>query len=210
MEVFLDREAPDPRTPRRAPTAGLTTAAPPPAPDYATALAARILPQLDATDGGAFILFNSFATLRAVARRLEIPLVERRMPMLVHEPHTPRSELLRRFREDPRSVLLGAASFWQGVDVPGQGLRNVIITQLPFEPPDRPLTEARLELVAERGGDPFRDESLPRAVIRFKQGIGRLIRSKTDTGRIVVLDPRIVTKPYGRVFLRAIPKRISQ
>ena len=203
MEVFLDRDAPDPRTPRRseAPSAA--------APDYATALAARILPQLDATDGGAFVLFNSFATLRAVARRLEIALVERRMPMLVHEPQTPRSELLRRFREDPRSVLLGAASFWQGVDVPGHGLRNVIITQLPFEPPDRPLTEARLELVEERGGDPFRDESLPRAVIRFKQGIGRLIRSKTDTGRIVVLDPRIVTKPYGRVFLRAIPGRVS-
>ena len=106
-------------------------------------------------------------------------------------------------------MLLGAASFWQGVDVRGEGLRNVIITRLPFEPPDRPLTEARLERIQERGGDPFTEDSLPRAVIRFKQGFGRLIRSKTDRGRVVVLDPRIVTTGYGRRFLSALPKGVK-
>jgi ATP-dependent DNA helicase DinG len=106
-------------------------------------------------------------------------------------------------------VLLGAASFWQGVDVRGEALRNVIITRLPFEPPDRPLTEARLERIRAKGGDPFREDQLPRAVIRFKQGVGRLIRSHADRGRVVVLDPRIVTRGYGRAFLRALPEGVA-
>jgi ATP-dependent DNA helicase DinG len=108
-------------------------------------------------------------------------------------------------RLNDRSVLFGAASFWQGVDVRGKGLRNVIITKLPFEPPDRPLTQARLERIQATGGDPFRDDSLPRAVIRFKQGFGRLIRSKSDQGRVVCLDPRLVASSYGRAFLDALP-----
>jgi ATP-dependent DNA helicase DinG len=169
------------------------------------ALAGLVLRHVLATAGGAFVLFNSFSVLTAVADRLRGPLAERGLPLLVHEPEAPRGELLRAFRENEGSVLLGAASFWQGVDVRGRGLRNVVIAQLPFEPPDRPLTEARLERLRARGGNPFFDDSLPRAVIRFKQGFGRLIRSKADTGRVVVLDPRIVTKPYGREFLDALP-----
>ena len=116
--------------------------------------------------------------------------------------------MLEAFRESGNGVLLGAASFWQGVDVRGDALRNVIITRLPFDPPDRPLTEARLERIQERGGNPFVEDSIPRAVIRFKQGVGRLIRSHGDSGRIVVLDPRVVTKPYGRAFVRALPSGI--
>lgn len=206
MEVIVERDAPDPRAGAR------PDPSPPHPPTAAPAHAAThdpltplILKHLDATDGGAFILFNSFSSLRRAAAALAGPLAQRSMPMLVHEPEASRAELLRRFKDDPRSVLLGAASFWQGVDVPGRALRNVIIAQLPFEPPDRPLTEARLEMISSRGGDPFRDDSLPRAVLRFKQGVGRLIRSKSDTGRIVVLDPRVVTKGYGRAFLRALP-----
>jgi ATP-dependent DNA helicase DinG len=180
----------------------------PRAPRYESVLAERIVHHLDATDGGAFVLFTSFATLNTVADLLRDPLQERSMPLLVQGASGSRTQILQQFREDERSVLLGAASFWQGVDVRGRGLRNVIITRLPFEPPDRPLTEARLERIAERGGDPFFDDSLPRAIIRFKQGFGRLIRSRSDKGRVVVLDPRIATTGYGRRFLAALPEGV--
>ncbi len=171
-------------------------------------LAARILTHIEATGGGAFVLFTSFATLYGVADLLGPQLEDRGLPMLVQGRGGPRSVILQQFRDNENSVLLGAASFWQGVDVRGRGLRNVIITKLPFDPPDRPLTEARNELIKSRGGDPFRDDSLPRAVIKFKQGFGRLIRSKTDTGRVVVLDPRIVTTGYGQRFLDALPEGV--
>lgn len=176
-----------------------------PSQQYHHALCARILDHVRATEGGAFVLFTSFATLAAVARDIEAPLAELGYPLLVQGKTGPRNALLDQFKRDPRSVLLGAASFWQGVDVKGHALRNVIITRLPFEPPDRPLTEARLELITARGGDPFTEDSLPRAVIRFKQGFGRLIRSKTDSGRVVVLDPRVLTTGYGKRFLDALP-----
>lgn len=195
----------DQRSPFDDDAAPLRAAAPP---SYESILAERILHHLDATDGGAFILFTSFATLNRVGDLLREPLEERSMPLLAQGRDGSRSLILERFRENDRSVLLGAASFWQGVDVRGRGLRNVIITRLPFEPPDRPLTEARLEHITERGGDPFMEDSLPRAIIRFKQGFGRLIRSKADHGRVVVLDPRIVTTRYGRRFLDALPPGI--
>lgn len=175
---------------------------------YIRALVERVLDHVSATEGGAFVLFTSFATLEAVALEVAEPLGALGMPLLV-QGRGPgggsRTELVERFREAGNAVLLGAASFWQGVDVRGAALRNVIITRLPFDPPDRPLVEARLERIRERGGDPFREESIPRAVIRFKQGFGRLVRSREDTGRVVVLDPRVVTKPYGRAFVRALP-----
>lgn len=176
-----------------------------PAQRYNAALADRIVHHVAATRGGAFVLFTSFATLEAVARLIESELAVMGLPMLVQGRDGVRGGLLERFRENEDSVLLGAATFWQGVDVRGHGLRNVIITRLPFDPPDRPLTEARLEQIAWRGGDGFKEDSLPRAIIRFKQGFGRLIRSRSDTGRIVVLDPRIATSWYGRLFLDALP-----
>ncbi len=200
VEFYADRTMPQPR--RGGPSSGA----------YEHELVTRILEHVEATEGGAFVLFTSYSLLDRVAAMLREPLDALGYPMFV-QGRGPgagsRSALLEAFRASGDGVLLGAASFWQGVDVRGAALRNVIITRLPFDPPGRPLTEARLELIQQRGGNPFVEDSVPRAVIRFKQGIGRLVRSHTDRGRIVVLDPRIVTKPYGRSFLRAMPKGVE-
>lgn len=172
-------------------------------------LSAAILRHVRATDGGAFVLFTSFASLNRCASELSGPLAEIGMPLLAQGRDGSRGAILQRFRESERSVLLGAASFWQGVDVRGRALRNVIITKLPFDPPDRPLTQARNELIESRGGNPFMEDSLPRAVIKFKQGIGRLIRSTSDRGRVVILDERVKTARYGRLFLAALPEGVE-
>ena len=158
------------------------------------------------TEGRAFILFTSYRMLEEMAEMLEPWLRSEGFTLLQQGAQVDRTTLLHRFKEDEKHVLFGTDSFWQGVDVPGDTLSNVIIVKLPFAVPDHPLLAGRLQEIKKQGGNPFFDYQLPSAIIKFKQGFGRLIRTKTDQGIVVILDSRVAHKRYGRHFLESIPR----
>jgi len=158
------------------------------------------------TKGKAFVLFTSRAMLRKTAEGMAAWFEEQGIRLLVQDKGNSRTRLLKEFKEDRDSVLFGTDSFWQGVDVPGEALSNVILTRLPFSVPDEPLFEARCERIKEKGGEPFRELQLPEAILKFRQGVGRLIRSREDRGQIAVLDGRILSRTYGKSFLKILPE----
>lgn len=176
----------------------------PDAPSWESSLAPAIASLLDASDGRAFVLFTSYRLLQAMAARLEPHMRQRGMRLLV-QGSKPRKALLDDFRADIGSVLFGTDSFWEGVDVPGEALSCVVIPRLPFAVPTAPIMEARFEAVRARGGDSFSELSLPAAVLKFKQGFGRLIRTSSDMGVVAVLDSRVLNRGYGRFFMDALP-----
>ena len=182
--LYLPQSMPDPRSP-----------------EFAGAADRQVIEILKRTHGRAFVLFTSYATLRAVQGIAEMALDY----TIFVQGTVPRTQLLKQFRETPHSVLLATSSFWQGVDVVGEALSCVIIDKLPFASPGDPITAARIDAIRARGGEPFGEYQVPLAILSLQQGLGRLIRHRSDRGVLAVLDPRLRTKGYGRRFLASIP-----
>ena len=190
MRVYLPKGMPEPSEGQR----------------FQEALESWIQRFVGMTKGKAFVLFTSRAMLRKTAEGMAGWFEEQGIRLLVQDKGNSRTRLLKEFKEDRDSVLFGTDSFWQGVDVPGEALSNVILTRLPFSVPDEPLFEARCERIKEKGGEPFRELQLPEAILKFRQGVGRLIRSREDRGQIAVLDGRILSRTYGKSFLKILPE----
>ena len=177
----------------------------PSSPEFVAAVIDTALPLIEAAGGGAFVLFTSHRALAQGAALLRARWAEEARYRLFVQGEAPRERLLQEFRDDGNGVLLGTASFWEGVDVKGEALRLVVIEKLPFASPEDPLVRARIEHLTATGMDAFRNYQLPEAALALKQGAGRLIRSEEDYGAVVICDPRLVGRSYGRVFLAALP-----
>ncbi len=189
VTLYIEKDLPDPNEP-----------------DFVDSATTAIEKYVRKTSGRAFVLFTSYEMLNRVAEKIAGWFGEQGFNFLCQGGRFDRSTLLKKFKAHDNSVLFGTDSFWQGVDVPGAVLSNVIIVRLPFAVPSHPLVAGRVEQIRQQGGNPFFEYQLPSAIIKFKQGFGRLIRSKTDTGIVAVLDSRIINRKYGQRFLSSIPK----
>ena len=171
-------------------------------PEASQRIASRILEISNLTSGRALILFTSYSMLNSVYKKIagNTPYT------MFKQGDAPRSTLLEKFKQDTHSLLFATGSFWQGVDVPGESLSCLIVDKLPFDSPGDPLVAARIEAIHARGGNPFMEYQLPSAIISLKQGLGRLIRKRSDRGVISILDPRVVQSRYGRFFIDSLPE----
>jgi len=173
--------------------------------DFIPEVEGKIAKYLAGRGGSALVLFTSYAMLRELKAEIQSGLQSRGYQILA-QGEEPRTRILNKLRRQQGTILLGTSSFWEGIDVPGEALSSLIIMKLPFAVPSDPLVAARSELLADRGQNPFWEESLPQAVIKFKQGFGRLIRDKNDRGEVLILDKRLWTKSYGRIFINSLPE----
>lgn len=174
-------------------------------PKYNKALAKAIQMSVEVSEGRAFVLFTSYRAMRDAATQLEGFFRKKGWQLIVQGANMTRNRMVEEFRKDVHSVLFGTDSFWTGVDVPGESLSNVVVTRLPFSVPDHPLTQSRVEAIEAEGGNAFMEYSVPEAILKMRQGVGRLIRTGKDRGWVHILDNRILTKRYGKNFLSALP-----
>ena len=174
--------------------------------DYVISITEHIITIAEATKGRMLLLFTAHDMLKKTYELIKESGFLHDYAMIAQGITSgSRTRLTRNFQRYDKALLLGTSSFWEGVDIPGEDLSCLVIVRLPFSPPDEPLTEAKCQLIEKRGGNAFSEYSLPEAVLRFKQGFGRLIRTENDRGIIVVFDKRIVTTKYGKAFLKSIP-----
>ncbi|HOK04865.1 MAG TPA: ATP-dependent DNA helicase [Victivallales bacterium] len=189
MQIYISRKVPEPDNE-----------------NYISLLCDEIKKYLNITNGKAFVLFTNFHHLNLCAKELQQYFEDKQIKIIIHGEGANRTKMLNEFKKNLNSVIFGATSFWSGVDIPEESLSNVIITKLPFLVPSHPLVQARCEKIEQEGKRPFTEYQLPEAILRLRQGIGRLIRTKTDSGLVAILDSRIITKSYGKSFLDSIPK----
>jgi ATP-dependent DNA helicase DinG len=174
-------------------------------PQFADELGRLVLQSVIISDGRALVLFTSYSLLRKIYLELQ-PALQKAGIRALMQGEAPRHRLTQVFKQDKTSVLFATDSFWEGVDVVGEALENVILTKLPFSVPKEPVIEARVEAIEKAGGNSFLEYSVPQAVIKFKQGFGRLIRSKNDRGSIMIFDRRVLERHYGQIFLDSLPE----